>query len=48
MKHLKRFNENITSDNRAERYQSMMDIVKAFEKGKITPPTEDVPYKSCL
>ena len=43
MKHLKRFNENITSDNRAERFQSMLDIVKAIEKGKITPPTEDVP-----
>lgn len=43
MKHLKRFNENITSDNRTERFQSMMDLVKAFEKGKITPPTEDVP-----
>ena len=43
MRHLKRFNENITSDNRTERFQSMMDLVKAFEKGKITPPTEDVP-----
>ncbi len=43
MKHLKRFNENITSDNRTERFQSMMDIVKAFGNGKITPPTEDVP-----
>jgi hypothetical protein len=43
MKHLKRFNENITSDNRTERFQSMMDIVKAFSNGKITPPTEDVP-----
>ena len=43
MKHLKRFNENITSDNRGERFQSMMDLVKAFSKGKITPPTEDVP-----
>ncbi len=43
MKHLKRFNENITSDNRTERFESMMDLVKAFEKGKITPPTEDVP-----
>lgn len=43
MKHLKRFNENITSDNRSERFQSMLDLVKAFEKGKITPPTEDVP-----
>ena len=43
VKHLKRFNENITSDNRTERFQSMMDLVKAFEKGKITPPTEDVP-----
>lgn len=42
MKHLKRFNENITSDNRGERFQSMMDLVKAIEKGKITPPTEDV------
>ena len=43
MKHLKRFNENMTSDSRSERFQSMMDLVKAFEKGKITPPTEDVP-----
>ena len=43
MKHLKRFNENITSDNRSERFQSMLDLVKAIEKGKITPPTEDVP-----
>ena len=43
MKHLKRFNENITSDNRTERFESMMDLVKAFDKGKITPPTEDVP-----
>ena len=43
MKHLKRFNENITSDNRSERFQSMLDIVKAFSNGKITPPTEDVP-----
>ena len=43
MKHLKRFNENITSDNRGERFQSMMDLVKAFGNGKITPPTEEVP-----
>ena len=43
MKHLKRFNENITSDNRAERFQSMMDLIKAFDGGKITQPTEDVP-----
>ena len=43
MKHLKRFNENITSDNRAERYQSMMDLVKAFDKSIITPPTEQIP-----
>lgn len=43
MKHLKRFNENITSDNRAERYQSMMDLVKAFDNGIITPPAEQIP-----
>lgn len=43
MKHLKRFNENITSDNRGERYQSMMDLVKAFDKSIITPPTEQIP-----
>ena len=43
MKHLKRFNENITSDNRAERYQSMLDFVKAFDKSIITPPTEKIP-----
>lgn len=43
MKHLKRFNENITSDNRAERYQSMIDLVKAFDKSIITPPTEQIP-----
>lgn len=43
MKHLKRFNESITSDNRTERFQSMLDLVKALERGKITPPTEDVP-----
>jgi hypothetical protein len=42
MKHLKRFNENITSDNKSERFQSMMDLVKAFHNVKITPP-EDVP-----
>jgi hypothetical protein len=42
MKHLKRFNENITSSNRSERFQSMMDLVKAFQNEKITPPTEDV------
>jgi len=42
MKHLKRFNENITSDNKSERFQSMMDLVKAFHDVKITPPTEDV------
>ena len=46
MKHLKRFNENITSDNRGERFQSMMDLVKAFDKGKITQPTEDVPISN--
>ena len=43
MKHLKRFNENITSDNRSERFQSMMDLVKAFDSEKITPPTEQIP-----
>jgi hypothetical protein len=43
MKHLKRFNENITSDNRGERFQSMLDLVKAFQNVKITPPTEEVP-----
>jgi hypothetical protein len=43
MKHLKRFNENITSDNRTERFQSIIDLVKAFGNSKITPPTEDVP-----
>ena len=43
MKHLKRFNENITSDNRSERFQSMIDILKALQSGKITPPTEEVP-----
>ena len=43
MKHLKKFNENITSDNRGERYQSMMDLVKAFDKSIITPPTEQIP-----
>ena len=43
MKHLKRFNENITSDNRAERFQSMLDLVKAFDNGIITPPTEQRP-----
>jgi hypothetical protein len=42
MKHLKRFNENITSDNRGERFQSMLDLVKGIETLKITPPTEDV------
>jgi hypothetical protein len=42
MKHLKRFNENITSDNRTERFQSMLDLVKGIETLKITPPTEDV------
>jgi len=42
VKHLKRFNENITSDNRTERYQSMLDLVKGIETLKITPPTEDV------
>ena len=45
MKHLKRFNENITSDNRSERFQSMIDILKALQSGKITPPTEEVPIK---
>jgi hypothetical protein len=43
MKHLKRFNENITSDNKSERFQSMMDLVKAFDKSIITVPTEYVP-----
>jgi hypothetical protein len=42
VKHLKRFNENITSDNRGERFQSMLDLVKGIETLKITPPTEDV------
>jgi len=42
MKHLKRFNENITSDNRTERFQSMLDLVKGIETLKITPPTEEV------
>jgi len=43
MKHLKRFNENITSDDKSERFQSMADLVEAFHKGKITPPTEQIP-----
>jgi hypothetical protein len=43
MKHLKRFNENITSDNRTERFQSMLDLVKGIETLKITPPTEQIP-----
>ena len=43
MKYLKRFNENITSDNRTERFQSMLDLVKAFQSEKITPPTEQIP-----
>lgn len=42
MKHLKRFNENITSDNRSERFQSMLDLVAAITTLKITPPTEEV------
>ena len=42
MKHLKRFNENITSDNRSERFQSMLDLVKGIKTLKITPPTEEV------
>ena len=42
MKHLKRFNENITSDNRGERFQSMLDLVKGIKNLKITPPTEEV------
>ena len=42
MKHLKRFNENITSDNKSERFQSMLDLVKGIETLKITPPTENV------
>jgi hypothetical protein len=42
VKHLKRFNENITSDNRSERFQSMMDLVKGIKTIRITPPTEDV------
>jgi hypothetical protein len=42
VKHLKRFNENITSDNRTERFQSMLDLVKGIETLKITPPTEEV------
>jgi hypothetical protein len=42
MKHLKRFNENITSDNRGERFQSMLDLVKGIETLRITPPSEDV------
>ena len=46
MKHLKRFNENITSDNRSERFQSMIDLVKAFQTRKITPPVEDVPISN--
>lgn len=45
MKHLKRFNESITSNNRGERFQSMMDLQKAFQNGKITPPTEEVPIQ---
>jgi len=43
VKHLKRFNENITSDNRSERFQSMLDLVKGIETLRITPPSEDVP-----
>lgn len=42
MKHLKRFNENITSDNRGERFQSMLDLVASITTLKITPPTEEV------
>jgi hypothetical protein len=42
MKYLKRFNENITSDNRTKRFQSMLDLVKGIENLKITPPTEEV------
>ena len=42
MKHLKRFNENITSDSRSERFQSMLDLVKGIKTLRITPPTEDV------
>ena len=43
MKYLKRFNENITSDNESERFQSMMDLVNTFQNEKITPATEKIP-----